>query len=94
VQSRIMTIADIYDALTAHDRPYKRAVPTDAALHILEQEAAAGLIDADLLRLFVDQGVYAVVRAPKDSPPPEAFEEPLAVTAAPRARQAVGERAG
>jgi response regulator RpfG family c-di-GMP phosphodiesterase len=90
VQSRIMTIADIYDALTAHDRPYKRAVPTDAALRILEQEAAAGLVDADLLGLFVDQGIYEVARSPKDSPP-QPFEAPLAATAAPRA---VGERVG
>ena len=94
MQSRMMTIADIYDALTAHDRPYKPAVPTAVALRILEQEAAAGLVDADLLGLFVDQGVDEAVRSPKDSPPPEAFEEPLAATAAPGARPAVGERAG
>jgi len=75
VQSRMMTIADIYDALTASDRPYKRAVPTDVALDILSKEAAAGLIDADLLRLFVDQGVYEAVCSPHESPPAEGFEE-------------------
>src|SRR5439155_13760153 len=35
IQSRMMTVSDIYDALTANDRPYKRAVPTDRALDIL-----------------------------------------------------------
>jgi HD-GYP domain-containing protein (c-di-GMP phosphodiesterase class II) len=58
VQTRIMTIADIYDALTAADRPYKRAVPRDRALEILHQEAADGQLDADLVRTFVEAKVY------------------------------------
>ncbi|HWP29683.1 MAG TPA: HD domain-containing phosphohydrolase, partial [Chloroflexota bacterium] len=66
VQSRIMTIVDIYDALTARDRPYKRAVPVEVALRILRQEAAAGLIDQPLLDLFIGQGVYEVVRPPRE----------------------------
>lgn len=66
VQSRIMTISDIYDALTARDRPYKRAVPVDAAINILCKEAEAGMIDTTLLDLFVDQGVFEVVRPPRD----------------------------
>ena len=51
--SRMMTIADIYDALTATDRPYKPAVPKTKAIDILQHEARLGLIDADLLELFV-----------------------------------------
>ena len=39
VQSRMMTIADIYDALVAWDRPYKKAVPAERALEILQEEA-------------------------------------------------------
>jgi HD-GYP domain-containing protein (c-di-GMP phosphodiesterase class II) len=39
VQSRMMTISDIYDALTARDRPYKSAVPVAKALDILGDEA-------------------------------------------------------
>jgi HD-GYP domain-containing protein (c-di-GMP phosphodiesterase class II) len=58
LQSRIMTIADIYDALTAADRPYRPAMPPTQALNILDAEAAAGRVDADLLEVFVQQRVY------------------------------------
>jgi len=61
VQSKIMTISDIYDALTASDRPYKPALPTDRALDILHREADAGKLDADLLRVFVDSNAWAPV---------------------------------
>jgi len=53
----MMTIADIYDALTARDRPYKPAVPHEKALDILHAEAREGLIDAELLALFIDAEV-------------------------------------
>ena len=53
IQSRMMTIADIFDALTASDRPYKAAVPIDRALDILDHERRAGAIDGALLELFV-----------------------------------------
>ena len=42
VQSRMMTISDIFDALVAWDRPYKKAVPVERALDILREEARAG----------------------------------------------------
>jgi len=58
VQSKMMTIADIYDALVAWDRPYKKAVPAQRALDILFEEARAGKLDSDLLRLFVEAKVY------------------------------------
>ncbi len=58
VESRIMTIADIFDALTASDRPYKKAVPIDRALSIIESEVTAGKCDADLFRVFVGGEVY------------------------------------
>jgi HD-GYP domain-containing protein (c-di-GMP phosphodiesterase class II) len=54
MQSRMMTVSDIFDALTASDRPYKAAVPVDRALDILGQERKAGAIDADILDLFVE----------------------------------------
>jgi HD-GYP domain-containing protein (c-di-GMP phosphodiesterase class II) len=59
VQSRIMTIADIFDALTAGDRPYKRAVPVEQALAILEEERRAGELDGELVDLFVNARIYA-----------------------------------
>jgi HD-GYP domain-containing protein (c-di-GMP phosphodiesterase class II) len=60
LQARMMTIADIYDALTAQDRPYKRAVPRDAALTILHAEADQGKLDKDLLGIFVANRIYQV----------------------------------
>ncbi len=45
----MMTISDIFDALVALDRPYKKAVPVERALDILVTEARDGKIDKDLL---------------------------------------------
>jgi HD-GYP domain-containing protein (c-di-GMP phosphodiesterase class II) len=61
IESRIMTIADIFDALTASDRPYKKAVPIDRALSILEDEVRGGKCDAQLFRVFVEGEVYKKV---------------------------------
>lgn len=58
VQSRIMTIADIYDALTAGDRPYKPGMPEEKALEILAAEAKAARIDAALYKVFVESGAW------------------------------------
>ena len=58
MQTRMMTIADIYDALTAQDRPYKRAVPPPRALDIMQDEVKGGMLDTDLFRLFVDSKVW------------------------------------
>jgi HD-GYP domain-containing protein (c-di-GMP phosphodiesterase class II) len=63
VQSRMMTIADIYDALTATDRPYKKAIGIEQALDTLRQEQRAGALDGDLLDLFIDARVFARTRA-------------------------------
>jgi HD-GYP domain-containing protein (c-di-GMP phosphodiesterase class II) len=62
VQSKIMAIADIYDALTASDRPYKPKLSIERSLSILYQEAAAGKLDRDLLALFEQRQVYSVLR--------------------------------
>ncbi|MEG5024489.1 HD domain-containing phosphohydrolase [Microcoleus sp. AT8-B5] len=61
IQAQLMTIADIYDALTAGDRPYKRALRTEAAMKILRQEAAHNKINADLLELFDHRQVFSVL---------------------------------
>jgi HD-GYP domain-containing protein (c-di-GMP phosphodiesterase class II) len=57
LQARMMTVADIYDALTAKDRPYKKAVPHGVALDILHHEANKGQLDAELLRIFIASDV-------------------------------------
>lgn len=51
--SRVMTVCDIYDALTAMDRPYKSAIGDDRAFEILYMEAKEGLLDTDLVDVFV-----------------------------------------
>ena len=58
VGSRMMAVCDIFDALTASDRPYKRAVPLEKALAILRDEATRQAIDRDLLAAFVDGEVW------------------------------------
>ncbi|MCX7805875.1 MAG: GAF domain-containing protein [Planctomycetota bacterium] len=55
LDGRILAIADIYDALTATDRPYKRAIPHDKAREIIEEEAAAGRLDGALVKLFFEE---------------------------------------
>ncbi len=57
VQSKMMAISDIYDALTASDRPYKKAVPHPLALDILKKEADMGQLDNDLFQVFVEADV-------------------------------------
>jgi HD-GYP domain-containing protein (c-di-GMP phosphodiesterase class II) len=58
IEARMLTIADIFDALTAADRPYKPAVPVHRALGILESEVKSGKCDADLFRVFVGAEIY------------------------------------
>ena len=58
VQAKMMTICDIFDALSASDRPYKRAVPTDRALDILKLCVREEEIDSELFRVFLDAQVY------------------------------------
>lgn len=61
--SKIMSIADVYDALTAADRPYKKAVPSPRALDILGYEVKDGHLDGELVRLFREAEVYRIVEA-------------------------------
>ena len=64
LQTKMMTICDIFDALTASDRPYKRAVPVERALSVLEECVQANEIDAELFRLFRESKVYERVMPP------------------------------
>jgi HD-GYP domain-containing protein (c-di-GMP phosphodiesterase class II) len=58
IQSKMMTIADIYDALTDKDRPYKKAVPVERALDILRMEVKDNHVDSDLLEIFIEAKTY------------------------------------
>jgi HD-GYP domain-containing protein (c-di-GMP phosphodiesterase class II) len=58
VQTRMMTVSDIFDALAAADRPYKRAVSLERALEILGFAVKDGELDPDLHRIFVEAKVF------------------------------------
>jgi HD-GYP domain-containing protein (c-di-GMP phosphodiesterase class II) len=58
VQAKMMTICDIFDALSASDRPYKHAMPADRAIDILKLCARDGEIDSELFRVFLETQAY------------------------------------
>jgi HD-GYP domain-containing protein (c-di-GMP phosphodiesterase class II) len=58
VQAKIMTICDIFDALSASDRPYKKAVDSERALGILEMSVKDNELDPNLFRLFLEAKIF------------------------------------
>jgi HD-GYP domain-containing protein (c-di-GMP phosphodiesterase class II) len=60
LDARILEVVDIYDALTARDRPYKPAMPHEKARKILEGDAAAGKIDKSLVDLFFERELHKI----------------------------------
>ncbi len=58
LEPRILALVDVFDALTAQDRPYKKALPVGISLKILREMADQGKIDRDLLDLFVAHKVW------------------------------------
>ena len=58
IQTRIMTVADIYEALIAKDRPYKKSIDPVKSLAILKEEANNGRLDSELVRIFIEKRIY------------------------------------
>lgn len=58
IPERIMAVADIYEALTAVDRPYKQGKTLSEALTIMDRMARTGHIDQAVFQLFVSSGIY------------------------------------
>ena len=58
LQSKMMSVSDIFDALTASDRPYKKAVPVERALDILHFEVRDQHLDGDLVRIFTESKLW------------------------------------
>ena len=58
IQTRIMTVADIYEALVAKDRPYKKSIGPIESLDILKEEAQNGRLDNELVRIFIEKRAY------------------------------------
>ncbi|HOO56790.1 MAG TPA: HD domain-containing phosphohydrolase [bacterium] len=67
LQGRILALVDIYDALTAQDRPYKPAIPVDKALSILDEEVRLGHLDKKVYDVFLSNKIYAIKDTVKDS---------------------------
>ena len=59
-EARLITILDVFEAMTANDRPYKKPMRAEHAFSILHQMADQGQIDADILNLF-EQSMACVV---------------------------------
>ena len=57
LQARIMAIADVFEALTARDRPYKKPMPLSQAFRILLAMAKEGSLDPDVVELCLKEGV-------------------------------------
>jgi len=58
IQAKIMTICDMFDAISASDRPYKKAVPAERALDILDMSVKQHELDPELYRLFLEAKVF------------------------------------
>ena len=58
LQTRLIAVADVFDALTSADRPYKPAVPAEEALEIMRAEADAGRLDAELVKVLGEKMSY------------------------------------
>ena len=60
IPERVLVLADIFEALTAHDRPYKDAKTLTQALAILSRMAKENHVDKDIFNLFLQSGAYMV----------------------------------
>jgi len=60
LQAKILALVDIYDALTAQDRPYKPAIPVEKSLNILKEEVAAGRLDKKVFEAFIRNKIYSL----------------------------------
>ena len=58
LQARILAVADVFDALTAADRPYKKAIPLDISIKILREEVEKGRMDSRVVELVVEKELY------------------------------------
>lgn len=58
LESRILAVIDIYEALVAQDRPYKPKMPPEKALEILKAEAENNHLDSEVVKFFIEQKIY------------------------------------
>jgi HD-GYP domain-containing protein (c-di-GMP phosphodiesterase class II)/HAMP domain-containing protein len=93
MQGRILGLADVFEALTARDRPYKPGMPLRQVLEILDDMCKEGHVDPDLFEMFVRERVhlrYAVAYLDPEQIDDEFLEEAIALGLAPVASEADG----
>ena len=66
LQAKMMCVCDIFDALTASDRPYKKAAPFERAIQILNFEVKDNHLCPELVDIFIRDKVYQAVEAFED----------------------------
>lgn len=62
LQSKILAIIDIFEALTARDRPYKPPMPVEKAIKILEFEVKDNHLDRELFEIFINEKIYELYK--------------------------------
>jgi HD-GYP domain-containing protein (c-di-GMP phosphodiesterase class II) len=58
IESKILAVIDVYEALVAQDRPYKPKMSPEKAIEILNREVTAGHLDAAVVKFFIEKGIY------------------------------------
>jgi len=58
LESKILAVIDIYEALVAQDRPYKPKMPPQKAIEILREEARLNHLDSEIVEFFISNGIY------------------------------------
>ena len=60
LETRMLAMLDIFEALTSADRPYKKPLSPENALRVIEEEVEKGTLDKDVYEIFVREGIYAL----------------------------------
>ena len=67
-EGKLMAVTDIAEALTAYDRPYKKAMPLETVYKILRSMSGNGELDKDMVELFIDQEIYKIYQEKHETP--------------------------
>jgi HD-GYP domain-containing protein (c-di-GMP phosphodiesterase class II) len=67
-EGKLMAVTDIAEALTASDRPYKKAMPLETVYRILRSMAGNGELDNDMVELFINQEIYKIYQEKHENP--------------------------
>ena len=67
-EGKLMAVTDIAEALTASDRPYKKAMPLETVYRILRSMAKNGELDNDMVELFINEEIYKTYQEKHETP--------------------------